>query len=263
MKPDYKNWVPRGMVIGVIAGTALTGALFAVVLLTEVLTGGVRLAAEVILGILFAVLLVYSVYCVLWYRAFSYHGKKQISRRIIEKIAQYVVLPDGGSGLDIGCGSGALTIACAKRNPKARMTGLDRWGKEYASFSQALCESNAEIEGVADQTEFVRGDACKLPFADECFDAVTSNYCYHNIPLKNRQEILLETFRVLKKGGVFVIHDLFTAQKYGDMDAFLDQLKEMGFEKAELIDTTDGLFMTKKEARQLVLVGSKLLIGKK
>ena len=43
-------------------------------------------------------------------------------------------------GLDVGCGSGALTIACAKRNPQGKMVGIDRWGKEYASFSLPLCE---------------------------------------------------------------------------------------------------------------------------
>ncbi len=38
---------------------------------------------------------------------------------------------------------------------------------------------------------------------------------------------------------------------------------DMGYEKAELIDTTKGLFMTKKEARILCLNGSALLVGKK
>ena len=45
---------------------------------------------------------------------------------MIEGIVQYVALPDGGKGLDVGCGSGALTIACAKRNPHAQMVGIDR-----------------------------------------------------------------------------------------------------------------------------------------
>lgn len=82
------------------------------------------------------------------YCAFSYNGKKQVSKRVIEGIAQYVALSDGGKGLDVGCGSGALTIACAKRNPRAQMVGIDRWGKEYASFNLPLCERNAEAEGV-------------------------------------------------------------------------------------------------------------------
>ncbi len=263
MKPDYKNWVPKGMVVGVISGSVVTGALFASVLLTDFLAGKVRIASGIVLGILFAVLAVYSAYSVIWYRSFSYNGKKQLSRRIIEKLAEYVVLPEGGKGLDIGCGSGALTNACAKRNPKAHITGLDRWGREYASFNKPLCEKNAEIEGVGDRTDFVQGDACKLSFPDESFDAVTSNYCVHNIPSRDRQAILLENLRVLKKGGTFAFHDIFTPSRYGDMDAFIQQLKDMGYEKAELYDTTDGLFMSPKEAKLLCLAGSKLLIGKK
>ena len=35
-----------------------------------------------------------------------------------------------------------------KRNPKAEMVGIDRWGKEYASYSLDLCKQNAQAEGV-------------------------------------------------------------------------------------------------------------------
>ena len=142
-----------------------------------------------------------------------------MSRQIIEGIAEHVILPDGGKGLDVGCGSGALAIACAKRNPKASFIGIDRWGKEYASFNKPLCESNAKAEGVTN-VSFERGDATHLEFADEYFDAVVSNYVYHNIP-GDRQAYLLETLRVLKKGGTFAIHDIFAKTRYGDMQAFV------------------------------------------
>lgn len=59
-----------------------------------------------------------------------------------------------------------------------------------------------------------------------------------------------------------MIHDLFTEQKYGNMDTFLHYLKEIGFEEVKLINTMNGLFLTKKEAG-FSLAGSKLLIGKK
>ncbi len=44
---------------------------------------------------------------------------------------------------------------------------------------------------------FEEGNAANLPFEDESFDAVTSNYVYHNIVGKNKQKLLLETLRVL------------------------------------------------------------------
>ncbi len=112
---------------------------------------------------------------------------------------------------------------------------LSRWGREYASFNKSLCQNNAKAEGVSERTSFVQGDACKLDFSDEHFDAVTSNYCYHNIPSRNRQEIILKTLRVLKKGGVFAIHDEFSQSKYGDMQHLVRRLKDMGYEKVELL----------------------------
>ena len=198
----------------------------------------------------------------LMYSAFSYDGKRQMSRQIIEGIADYVKLPEGGVGLDVGCGSGALTIACARRNPQARFIGIDRWGREYASFNKPLCEANARAEGVSN-TEFRKGDALRLDFPDESFDAVTSNYVYHNIPSSDRQAILLETLRVLKKGGCFALHDIFSEARYGNMQAFVQKLRAMGYEQVELIDTTKGMFMSSGEAGWMALSGSALLVGKK
>jgi ubiquinone/menaquinone biosynthesis C-methylase UbiE len=198
---------------------------------------------------------------ILLYRAFSYNGKRQMSRKIIEGIAGYVKLPDGGKGLDVGCGSGALAIACAKRNPTAAFIGIDRWGKEYASFNKPLCENNAKAEGVSN-ISFERGDATHLDFPDESFDAVVSNYVYHNIP-GDRQTYLLETLRVLKTGGMFAIHDIFSKSRYGDMQAFIKKLKDMGYMDVRLIDTTDGTWITKWESIWMELAGSALLIGRK
>ena len=90
-----------------------------------------------------------------------------------------------------------------------------------------------------------------------------SNYVYHNIPSGNRQAILLETLRVLKPGGSFVLHDLFTKRKYGDMNAFIALLKRMGYKEARLVPTDDGTFLPKKEAARLCLKGSALLVGRK
>ena len=263
MKPDYKNWMPKGMVLGFASGALVSILLLILFGLSPLLASG---TLKTVLTIVFAVLSIVFVLIALWtfmmYRSFSYNGKRQMSRQIIEGIASFVQIPDGGCGLDVGCGSGALAIACAKRNPKAFMVGIDRWGKEYASFSKSLCEKNAYAEGVRN-VSFKQGDAVKLDYKDEVFDAVTSNYVYHNIPLKDRQEILLETLRTLKKGGTFAIHDIMSPGRYGDMEAFARRLLKMGYEKVELIDTTKGKFMSPFEASWMGLSGSKILLGKK
>ena len=261
MKPDYKNWMPKGMVLSGLAATAGFLILFIVFGLTGIISGTLKTVLFIVFLAGTIIGLCVSVWMALLYRAFSYDGKRQMSKQIIEGIAGYVKLPDGGKGLDVGCGSGALASACAKRNPTAAFIGIDRWGKEYASFNKPLCESNAKAEGVSN-VSFQRGDATQLDFPDESFDAVVSNYVYHNIP-GDRQAYLLETLRILKKGGMFAIHDIFSKAKYGDMQAFVKKLKDMGYADVRLIDTTDGTWITKWESVWMELAGSALLIGRK
>jgi ubiquinone/menaquinone biosynthesis C-methylase UbiE len=107
------------------------------------------------------------------------------------------------------------------------------------------------------------GNAKMHPFAYESLDVVTSNYVYHNVMGEDKQELLLETLRTLKKGGTFAIHDIMSPARYGDMQKFCDELRAMGYEKVELIDTTNGLFMSRAEAATLFLTGSALLTGRK
>ena len=263
MKPNYKNWVPKNLIFGMAVATAVS---IAALIIFGICGLWVTKTWRIFLTILFAITTIGCGKTLQWsitaYRAFSYDGTRQLSRKIIEGTAEYITLSDGSIGLDVGCGSGALTIACAKQNPQGRMVGVDRWGKDYAEFSLPLCKSNAEAEGVSN-TEFQKADATKLPFADETFDAVTSNYVYHNISGVDKQELLLETLRTLKKGGTFAIHDLMGKNRYGNMEAFCRKLKEMGYAEVRMIDTTDGMFMTKKEASRLMLQGSTLLVGRK
>ena len=260
MRPDYKNWMPKGMIYAFLGAAVAALALCLVIGCTGLLAAG---TLKTILTVVFAILAVIfcglTVWSVLMYRAFSYNGRRRMSAQIIEGTAARVKLPAGGKCLDVGCGSGALAIAVAKRNPQAQVIGIDRWGAEYASFNKALCERNAKAEGVRN-TAFQQGDATHLDFPDETFDAVVSNYVYHNIP-GDRQQYLLETLRTLKKGGTFAIHDIFSKSKYGDMQAFVRKLRDMGYQRVELIDTTNGQFMTRFEAGWMALSGSALLTG--
>ena len=264
MKADYKNWVPKSMIYELAAGTILAFILFFLFGATGlILHGPARLICAIVLGLGTMVLLASTVWMTILHRLFDYNGKRKLAKTIIDGTAEYVSLPEGGTGLDVGCGSGALAIACAKRNPKAVMVGCDIWAGVYkADFTKKRCEDNAKAEGVTN-VRFEEGNAIHLPFADESFDAVTSNYVYHNISGHGKQALLLETLRVLKKGGTFAIHDIMSKGRYGDMDAFVKKLKEDGYSDVRLIDTTDGIFLEQKEAKWLDLGGSTLLVGRK
>ena len=47
------------------------------------------------------------------------------------------------------------------------------------------------------------------------------------------------------------------------MEAFAKKLRKMGYADVKLIDTTDGMFMSRGEAFFMELSGSKLLVGRK
>lgn len=258
MQTDYGNWIPEWLEYA-----AFAGAVLALVLAMVFFSCGAVgwKAAGVVFAVFFICGAKWGIWLVKAHRAFSYTGESRISQRIVEGVAGYVILPGGGIGLDVGCGSGALTIACARRNPGARMIGCDLWQKKYA-YSLPICRMNAEAEGVSN-VDFQQGDARKLCFPDGFFDAVTSNYVFHNIVGAGKQVLLLETLRVLKRGGVFAIHDIMTPSGYGDMQDFVRKLKKAGFSEVRLVRTMQGEFLDAEQARSLKLEQSLLLTGRK
>ena len=113
------------------------------------------------------------------------------------------------------------------------------------------------------QCGFVHGDANKLDFPDGSFDAVISNYVYHNIMGADKHALLLESLRVLKKGGVFVLHDNMKPQMYGDMNAFVEELRGMGFAEVQYVETAEKIFGSKQRAAMMMLGDSAMIVGRK
>ena len=72
MRPDYKNWMPKGMIYAFLAG-ALGSAAVAVVL-SLLLRGTLRTVLVVAFAVLAVVFCGLTVWAVLMHRAFSYEG---------------------------------------------------------------------------------------------------------------------------------------------------------------------------------------------
>ena len=152
---------------------------------------------------------------------------------LMGQVHQYLTdhLPWDGRGtlLDIGCGSGALTIRCAKRFPNASLVGVDYWGAAW-SYAKEQCQQNAAAEGVSHRVHFQKGDAAHLAFPDETFEAAVSNFVFHEVRTQpDKREVVREALRVVKKGGCFAFQDLFEKESlYGDMTDFCPSFGRQG-----------------------------------
>lgn len=121
-------------------------------------------------------------------------------RKAIRMIAKG--LPsEGGSLLDLACGTGDFSIAAAKSVPGIMVTGLD--------LSEGMLEvmgQKVAAEGLSDKIGMKLGDGENLPFEEGTFDRVSIAFGIRNF--ENREQGLREMLRVLKKGGRIVILEL-------------------------------------------------------
>jgi len=169
-----------------------------------------------------------------------------------------------GRALDIGCGNGALTIKLAQKYAKAKVIGIDYWGKNW-EYSKSVCERNAVIEGVSERVTFQKASAESLPFDDGYFDAAVSNFVFHMVGYtRDKREIVREALRVVKKGGTFSFQDEFLIkQLFGDIDDLIETIKSWGITKVEFVQTRDADFIPRLLKMPFILGNIGVISGVK
>lgn len=253
---DYGNWMPLS-VLGMAAGAFALMATLSIFFFTAFYWPPTGAIFAVTAAVMLALLLWFT-----WIRRRYAFEDGGMMEQVHQIVLSHLDFDGQGQLLDVGCGSGALSIRAALTWRAAQVVGIDYWGSAYG-YGQAMCEKNAESEGVAARCRFQHGDANRLDFPDESFDAVVSNYVYHNIMGSDKRALLLETLRVLKKGGVFALNDDMKPKLYGDMDAFVQKLRDMGYEDVRLIDTAQEAFGSRRRAAMMMLGDSRMLVGRK
>lgn len=113
-------------------------------------------------------------------------------------VARALALEPGQAVLDIGCGPALLLRALALTvGAEGRACGLDQ--------SEPMLEAARRRCDDLSQVAFERGDAAKLPFPDDGFDAVVTTQVYEYVP--DIPGALAEVRRVLRPGGRLVVLD--------------------------------------------------------
>lgn len=135
--------------------------------------------------------------------------------KLREKLLNMIPWQGDETVLDVGCGKGLLLVGVARRLKTGKAIGVDVWLPHALTGNrpESVLE-NVEIAGVSDRVELKQGDARELPFGNESFDVVVSNFVLHEMnSLADRRRMLQEIARVLRPAGRLALIDfIFTKE---------------------------------------------------
>jgi SAM-dependent methyltransferase len=135
----------------------------------------------------------------------GYYGQAKI-------IQEYINRTGAKKVLELASGRGFNSAFLAKNNPQIQFVGIDLT-PEHVAFAREHANGLANLE-------FHHGNFQDLPFQDGIFDLVfeVESICH----ALDMEQALLQTRRVLRKGGYFISIDGFRSQ---DFEAFPEDLK--------------------------------------
>lgn len=174
--------------------------------------------------------------------------------------------------LDVAGGTGDISFRFLKRAGGGHATVLDLTEPMLVAGRQ-----RAEAGAMADQLDWVVGDAMALPFADNSFDVYTISFGIRNVT--RPADALAEAYRVLRPGGRLMVlefsqipndlmqkvYDLYSfniiprlgqaiagdrdsyqylvesIRKFPDQETFLEMVKQAGFGNAKYRNLTMGI----------------------
>jgi malonyl-CoA O-methyltransferase len=153
----------------------------------------------------------------------SYDRFSSLHRKIADKLLVQVANgPKPSALLDVGCGTGYLTVKAKEHFPQSKIIGLD--------FAQEMLKMAARKHG---DIAWVAADGHNLPFVDGSFDILISNLAYQW--LGDLSRAFTEARRVLSSNGVLV-STLFGYHTCQELFRSLDEAKKGGLQFIRLPD---------------------------
>ncbi len=134
--------------------------------------------------------------------------RHQLIRKWLPAMPQVIAnLTEGGSSLDVGCGSGRAALAIAAAFPKARVFGFDA---HPGSLERA--RANAMAAGLGDRISFDVVDCTKLPPAQ--FDFISTFDVVHDAI--DPDALLKSILSALKPGGTYLMVEVNVSSNLED-----------------------------------------------
>jgi demethylmenaquinone methyltransferase/2-methoxy-6-polyprenyl-1,4-benzoquinol methylase/phosphoethanolamine N-methyltransferase len=127
-----------------------------------------------------------------------------------EMTADLASIQPGDAVLDVGCGTGDLTVAAkARAGSDGKVYGIDASPEMIEAARAKVAARTIDIDF---RTELIES----LPFADGTFNVVLSSLMMHHLPDDLKRKGLSEIYRVLKPGARFVVVDLMRPMNLHD-----------------------------------------------
>jgi ubiquinone/menaquinone biosynthesis C-methylase UbiE len=116
------------------------------------------------------------------------------------KLVEEAAIPAGARVLDLGCGTGELSLLIQRRHPDARLCALD-------PDPRALARARRKAARAGGAIELVQGFGDALPWPDASFERVLSSLVLHHLTADEKRATLAEVRRVLAPGGSLHVLD--------------------------------------------------------
>lgn len=155
--------------------------------------------------------------------------------------------------IDLGCGNGNTSIWLGKFTG-CRVLGVDLSGVRVQNANDELKKQSDEVK---QRINFEKASVTDLPFHDQSFTHAWSQATIYHV--HDKEKALLEAYRVLDYGGIFLFDDLIkpkpevsdNAKKYVydrllfdtdfSFDGYQQALEDTGFQIIEAVDLSEHL----------------------
>ena len=109
-------------------------------------------------------------------------------------------LEPGAKVLDLGCGTGLELEYYFRRNPKARVTGIDLAPGMLAALKEKFSDRDVTL---------IQGSYFDVPLGEDCFDAAVSVESLHHFTQAEKTALYRKLVTALKSDGAFILTDYF------------------------------------------------------
>ena len=123
-------------------------------------------------------------------------------------LVEHAHLEPGQKVLDLGCGTGTLTLQIKRFLPQIELFGLDGDPSVLQIAREKANAANLDIR-------WEEGLAYDLPYPTASFDRVISCLMIHHLTAPNKLKTFQEVFRILKPGGEFHLLDFGKPTNFG------------------------------------------------